>query len=176
MPGQSRKIHYKLIKATASEHVGKKGEIWYDTDTTALRFYNGEAGGEVLSASTSAYLDYGQLPTNQNRAIDLTYKNHWLCDLNTGYHYTLADGVDGQELSFFASSGLNGGGIVHSTIWVNSAKFMNPGTSSWTSGIREFLLFSSEDEVLSNAVAKVTATWFNGSWHFDGGRDLGDPT
>jgi hypothetical protein len=177
MSAQSRKLQYKTIRAAASSYVGTAGDIWYEQGTTTLRFYNGDPGGELLSSGgTSTYLDYGQLPTNQNRAIDLTYKNHWLCDLNTSYHYTLADGVDGQELSFFASSGLNGGGIIKSTIWVNSAKFLNTGTSSWTSGVREFLLFATEDEVLTNAVAKVTATWFNGSWHFDGGRDLGDPT
>jgi hypothetical protein len=172
MPGQSRKLQYKLIKATASEHVGQKGDIWYDPTTTDLRFYNGDPGGAVGGGS-SAYKDYGQGATNLNVAIDFDYKNHWLCDLNEGYHYTLADGVDGQELAFFASNGLNSGGIVKSTIYVTSAKFLDTGSTSWTSGAREFLLFVAEDEPLTNAVAKVTATWFNGSWHFDGGRDLG---
>ena len=174
MPGQSRKLQYKLIKATASEHVGQKGDIWYDPATTDLRFYNGDPGGATSSA-TSAYKDYGQGATNLNVIIDLTYKNHWLCDLDEGYHYTLADGVDGQELAFFASAGLDNAGNIRSTIYVNSVKFWNDAgpSSSWTSGSREFLLFDHNNEVLTNAVSKVTATWFNGSWHFDGGLDLG---
>ena len=174
MPGQSRKLQYKLIKATASEHVGQKGDIWYDPTTTDLRFYNGDPGGAVGGGS-SAYKDYGQGATNLNVIIDLTYKNHWLCDLDEGYHYTLADGVDGQELAFFASAGLDNAGNIRSTIYVNSVKFWNDAgpSSSWTSGSREFLLFDHNNEVLTNAVSKVTATWFNGSWHFDGGLDLG---
>ena len=174
MPGQSRKLHYKLIKATASEYVGHKGDIWYDPATTDLRFYNGEAGG-TIAGSTSTYKDYGDGATNLDVAIDLTYKNQWLVDLGEGNHYTLADGVDGQELAFFAAAGLDSAGVERSDILVNSVKYWNDagGSSSWTSGARYIRPFDHDNEPLTNAVAKVTATWFNGSWHFDSGKDMG---
>jgi hypothetical protein len=168
MPGQSRKIQYKSIKATASEHVGQKGEVWYDANTTALRFYNGDPGGEVLSAggSTGEYLDYGSLPTNQNRAIDLTYTNHWIVNLDSdSYHYTLADGVNGQELVFFASAGLipqDGS----ADFFVDNVKYWDDGAAQWASGARIFRLFRSPDA--TNAEGMIKSVFLNGCWNFQG--------
>ena len=174
MSEQSRKLQYKKIRDDATTHVGTAGDIWYDPATTVLRFYNGEPGGATAGA-TSAYKDYGQGATNLDVAIDLTYTNQWLVDLGAGNHYTLADGVDGQELAFFAAAGLDSAGVERSDILVNSVKYWNDAgpSSSWTSGARYIRLFDHNNEPLTNAVAKVTATWFNGSWHFDGGKDMG---
>ena len=167
MPGQSRKIHYKLIKATASEHVGKKGEVWYDADTTALRFYNGDPGGEVLSGgssyNSSQFIDYGIYPTNVNRPIDLTKKYHWLVNLNSNQqHYTLADGVDGQVLEFYTANGLSGDD--KSDMWVNSVYCWN-GSDRYVSGDRIIRVFDAENT--NQLRTKTTATWLNGGWHFD---------
>ena len=166
MSGQSRKLHYKLIKDFADQHVGHQGDIWYDTDTTALRFYNGEAGGEVLNAggySASQFIDYGSGPTNTNVAIDLTKKYHWLVNLNSNQqHYTLADGVDGQELVFFTASGLSGNDT--SDMWVNSVYCWN-GSTQYVSGDRIVRVFDSES--VNQLRTKTTATYLNGGWHFD---------
>ena len=45
----TRKLHYKNINATASTHVGRPGDIWFDESTTVLRAYSGTAGGKSLS-------------------------------------------------------------------------------------------------------------------------------
>ena len=164
MPGQSRKLHYKLIKATASEHVGHKGDIWYDPATTSLRFYNGDPGGEVLSANTGAYKDYGQGNTAQDVAIDLTYTNHWIVGLNSNsYHYTLADGVDGQTIVFYASNGLSG--TDNSDLWVDTAYYWNDGDGAYRSGPRIVRVF--DHQSVNQFRTKTTATWMNGGWHFD---------
>jgi len=47
----TRKLHYKNINATASTHVGRPGDIWFDESTTVLRAYSGTAGGKSLSGS-----------------------------------------------------------------------------------------------------------------------------
>jgi hypothetical protein len=47
----ARKLHYKNINATASTHVGRPGDIWFDPASTALRAYSGTAGGQTVSTS-----------------------------------------------------------------------------------------------------------------------------
>ena len=180
MPGQSRKLQYKKIRDDATTHVGTAGDIWYDPNTTALRFYNGDPGGELANAggySASQFVDYGELPTNLNRAIDLTKKYHWLVDLGEGYHYTLADGVDGQVLEFYTSFGLMYGGAERSDIWVNLCyHWSDAGASSrYEPGPREVRLF--DHDQVNQLRTKTTATWLNGGWHFDANvTDLGDYT
>jgi len=181
MPGQSRKIHYKLIKATASEHVGKKGEVWYDADTTALRFYNGDPGGEVLSGgssySSNDYIDYGETYGGGNVVINLTKRYHWLVDLNSGNYYTLADGVDGQVLEFYTAFGLMYGGAENSNIRIDTCyHWSDAGASSrYMPGPREVRVF--DHNATNQLRTKTTATWLNGGWHFDADvTDLGDWT
>lgn len=175
MPGQSRKLHYKILKATASEHVGSKGDVWYDPSTTALRFYNGDPGGEVLSAggySASQFIDYGSY-TGANANIDLTKKYHWLVDLGDGFHYNLLDGVDGQELIFLPCSGLDYQGVEQSDVWVNNMKYWDDSRPSWWTGSRITRIFGHADAI--NMVAQVSAVWMNGAWHFSAGpADLGN--
>ena len=164
MSGQTRKLHYKLIKDTASTHVGRQGDIWYDPVTTELRFYDGTAGGEVLSAIPGAYKNYGTGATNVNLAIDLTYTNHWLVNLaDNSYHYTLADGVDGQTLIFYASNGLSGTDT--SEIWVDSSYYWNDGDGAYRSGPRIVRVF--DHQSVNQFRTKTTVTWMNGGWHFD---------
>ena len=166
MSGQTRKLHYKEIRDFAAEHVGRKGDIWYDPTTTALRFYNGDPGGEPLSAggfSLTSYLDYGSLDTSQNVAIDLTKKYHWLVALNSNQqHYTLADGVDGQELVFFTSNGYTGDDKCD--VWVNSVYCFN-GTTNYSYADRIVRIF--DQETTNQIRTKTTAMWLNGGWHFD---------
>lgn len=179
MAGNTRKLHYKHIKDTAAEHVGHKGDIWYDPNTTDLRFYSGSAGGTVLSAGGSSYdsnlfIDYGSLSGSGNVAIDLTKKYHWLVDLGAGNHYTLADGSDGQVLEFYASYGLVYGGAEQSDIYVATLKyFADAGASTrYESGARIVRLFGHNQT--TNTCTKVTATWLNGAWHLDANiEDLG---
>lgn len=169
MAGNTRKLHYKHIKDTATEHVGHKGDVWYDPNTTALRFYNGDPGGELLSAggfTAGNFLDYGSLPTNQNRAIDLTYKYHWIVNLDDGYHYTLADGQQGQELVFLPSSGLTPQND-DSDLWVDTAKYWDNGGAQWGGGNRALRLFTNANA--ENVTGQVTAIFINGCWHFSAG-------
>jgi len=180
MSGNTRKLHYKQIKDTAATHVGRKGDVWYDNETTALRFYNGDPGGEVLSAggfSLSNYVDYGELATNVNRPIDLTKKYHWLVDLVSGHYYTLADGVDGQVLEFYTAYGLMYGGAENSNIRIdNCYHWSDAGASSrYMPGPREVRVF--DHNATNQMRTKTTATWLNGGWHFDADvTDLGDWT
>jgi hypothetical protein len=166
MTAQSRKLQYKTIRAAAASYVGTAGDVWYDQQTTALRFYNGEPGGEPLSAggfSLTNYVDYGELPTNVNRPIDLTKKYHWLVSLNSNQqHYTLADGVDGQELVFFTASGYTGDDKCD--MWVNSVYCYN-GTTNYSSADRIVRIF--DQETTNQIRTKTTAMWLNGGWHFD---------
>ena len=163
----TRKLHYKHIKDTATLHVGHPGDIWYDPATTALRFYDGTAGGAVVDAAgTSTYLDYGTLPTNQNRMIDLTYKNHWIANLQSdSYHYTLASGVEGQELVFFAAGGLrpqDGS----ADFWVDNVKYWDDGAAQWNAGGRIIRPFRSADA--TNLEGMIRAVFLNGCWNFQG--------
>jgi len=167
MPGQSRALQYKLVRNSATDHVGQQGEVWFDPTTTTLRFYNGDPGGEVLSAggATAVYLDYGSLPTNQNRTIDLTYKNHWLVDLEDGFHYTLADGTPGQELVFFPAAGLMPQNN-DSDVFVDNVKYWNDGDGAWAAGPRILRIFTNAN--MLNAQSMTTAIFLNGCWHFNG--------
>ena len=166
MTTQSRKLQYKKIRATASSYVGTAGDVWYDETTTALRFYNGDPGGELLAAggfSLTNYIDYGSLDTSQNVAIDLTKKYHWLVALNSNQqHYTLADGVDGQELVFFTSNGYTGDDKCD--VWVNSVYCFN-GTTNYSYADRIVRIF--DQETTNQIRTKTTAMWLNGGWHFD---------
>lgn len=167
MSGQSRKLHYKYIKDVASEHVGNPGDVWYDNETTALRFYNGEPGGDLLSTGgTGVFLDYGMLPTNQNRTIDLTYKNHWIVNLQSdSYHYTLADGAEGQELVFFAAGGLrpqDGS----ANFWVNNLKYWDDGMGQWNAGAKIITPFRQTD--INNIEGMIRAVFLNGCWNIQG--------
>jgi len=47
----TRKLHYKDVIATASTHVGRPGDIWFDPDSTVLRTYDGSPGGKSLGGS-----------------------------------------------------------------------------------------------------------------------------
>ena len=47
----TRKLHHKAVTATASTHVGRPGDIWFDPDSTVLRTYNGSPGGKSLGGS-----------------------------------------------------------------------------------------------------------------------------
>jgi len=162
----TRKLHYKHIKDTATLHVGHQGDIWYDPATTALRFYNGTAGGAVVNAGgTSTYLDYGSLPTNQNRTLDLTYKNHWIVNLDDGYHYTLANGVEGQELVFFAAGGLRPQDG-DSDFWVNSLKYWDDGAQQWQADAKIITPFRQTDT--TNTEGMIRAVFLNGCWNFQG--------
>ena len=166
MTVQSRKLQYKKIRDLATTHVGTAGDIWYDPATTTLRFYNGDPGGEVQGVggySATDFIDYGTLPTNVNRPIDLTKKYHWLVNLSTNQqHYTLADGVDGQVLEFYTASGLSGDD--KSDMWVNSVYCWN-GSTAYSSGDRIIRVFDAES--VNQLRTKTTATWMNGGWHFD---------
>jgi hypothetical protein len=167
MPGNTRKLQYKQIKDTAATHIGTNGDIWYDPNTTTLRFYNGEAGGELLNAGgTSTYLDYGSLPTNQNRAIDLTYKNHWIVNLNSdSYHYTLANGTEGQELVFFAAGGLRSQDG-SSNFWVDNLKYWDDGMQQWNASERIITPFRQTDT--NNIEGMIRAVFLNGCWNIQG--------
>ena len=166
MPGQSRALQYKLVRNAATAHVGQQGEVWFDPTTTTLRFYNGDPGGVEMSAggfSLANYIDYGSLDTSQNVAIDLTKKYHWLVTLNSNQqHYTLADGVDGQELVFFTSSGYTGDDKCD--VWVNSVYCYN-GSTNYSSADRIVRIF--DQETTNQIRTKTTATYLNGGWHFD---------
>ena len=173
----TRKLHYKHIKATASTHTGHKGDFWYDPETTALRFYNGDPGGEVLSAggyNANQYLDYGPYANSGNVAINLTKKYHWLVDLGVGNHYTLADGVDGQELVFMPCYGLMYAGVEQSDIYVDNIKhYVDAGPSSrWKPDSLIVRLFSHSEP--NNSQAMVKALYMNGSWHFDANIEIID--
>jgi hypothetical protein len=50
----TRKLHYKNVNATASTHVGRPGDIWFDPTSTALRTYSGTAGGKNVSGGASS--------------------------------------------------------------------------------------------------------------------------
>ena len=50
----TRKLHYKNVNATASTHVGRPGDIWFDPASTALRTYSGTAGGKNVSGGASS--------------------------------------------------------------------------------------------------------------------------
>ena len=167
MSGQTRKLHYKEIRDFAAEHVGRKGDIWYDPNTTTLRFYNGDPGGTLAggdSYSATDFIDYGQLPTNQNRAIDLTYKYHWIVDLQSNsYHYTLADGAEGQVLEFYAAAGLSGDD--KSEVWINNVGVWDTNLGSYRIYGRIVRVFGSDQT--NTLCTKVTARFLNGAWHFD---------
>ena len=170
MPGLSRKLHYKLIKDTASTHVGRKGDVWYDDQATALRFYNGDPGGEPLSAggfSAGSFKDYGSYEgTNSNAPIDLTMKYHWIVNLDDGYHYTLADGQQGQELVFLACSGLSPQND-DSDLYVDTAKYWDDGAGQWSGGQRVLRLFTNANA--ENVTGAITAIFINGCWNFTAG-------
>ena len=166
MSGDTRKLHYKQIRDFADEHVGHKGDIWYDPTTTTLRFYSGDAGGTPLAVggySSSQLVDYGSGNTAQNVAIDLTKRYHWICNLvNNSYHYTLADGAEGQVLEFYASAGLLGND--RSYVWIDHVYCWN-GSSSYVNTDRYVSIFDAND--VNQLRTKTTATFLNGGWHFD---------
>lgn len=82
MAGNTRKLHYKHIKDTAAAHVGHKGDIWYDPNTTDLRFYSGDAGGTVLSAGggpkTFDLQNVGPAGSPQNWSLNLNVDCTWI--------------------------------------------------------------------------------------------------
>jgi hypothetical protein len=167
----TRKLHYRDINASADQHTGRKGDIWFDPEDPVLRTYNGDPGGEPLGSgglSESNYIDYGTDYTGGDLVIDLTKTYHWLVDLESGAHYVLPNGTQGQEIVFFACSGLMGAGQENSDIWVTSAKYyLDAGPSSnWTSGARVIRCFS--HAVVPNAQGMVKALFVNGAWHFGG--------
>jgi hypothetical protein len=49
----ARKLHYKDISDTASTHLGRPGDIWFDPASTVLRTYNGSPGGKTLGGAGS---------------------------------------------------------------------------------------------------------------------------
>jgi hypothetical protein len=49
----ARKLHYKNISDTASTHLGRPGDIWFDPASTVLRTYNGSPGGKLLGGAGS---------------------------------------------------------------------------------------------------------------------------
>jgi hypothetical protein len=168
MSGDTRKLHYKHIRDFADQHIGHKGDIWYDPASTILRFYNGTAGGTAVGGySSSDLIDYGSNYAGELViAIDLTKKYHWLVDLTSGGKYTLANGTEGQEITFFACSGLMGAGQENSDIWVDTVKhYVDAGPSSqWTTGSMIIRAFS--HSVVSNAQGMVKAQFIRGCWHF----------
>lgn len=172
MSGRSRKLHYKYIKAAAGVHVGYPGDVWYDDQTTALRFYNGDPGGEALSSgglTAGNFKDYGSYEgTNSNAPIDLTKKYHWIVNLDDGYHYTLADGVQGQEITFFPCLGLTPQND-DSDLWVDNAKYWNDGAGQWDAGARVLRLFTNANA--ENVTSAITAIFINGCWNFTAGAE-----
>lgn len=49
----TRKLHYKNIGDTATTHVGRPGDIWFDPESNVLRTYNELPGGKTLGSSGS---------------------------------------------------------------------------------------------------------------------------
>jgi hypothetical protein len=49
----ARKLHHKDISDTASTHLGRPGDIWFDPASTVLRTYNGSPGGKTLGGAGS---------------------------------------------------------------------------------------------------------------------------
>lgn len=52
----TRKLQYKAIKDTASTHVGKPGDIFYDPDVAQLRMYDGNPGGMTIGGGGNTAL------------------------------------------------------------------------------------------------------------------------
>ena len=161
-------------------HVGRAGDLFLDPElpSTGLRISDGATPGGVPVGSSGynvgQFWDYGAYANSGNVAINLTKKYHWLVDLGVGNHYTLADGVDGQELVFMPCYGLMYAGVEQSDIYVDHIKhFVDAGPSSrWQPDSLIVRLFS--HSVVSNAQAMVKALYMNGSWHFDANIEIID--
>lgn len=159
MAGNTRKLHYKHIKDTAAEHVGHQGDIWYDPNTTDLRFYNGDPGGALLGGNNTL-IDYGQADTGSgNQTINLAYSIHWMVTLSDGRIYQLDDGTEFQTITFAPAAG-----ATFVQVHVDNAKYYNDGASTWVSGSGTVLLFPAN--VGTFAQSTNTAQFLNGSWHF----------
>jgi hypothetical protein len=175
----TRKLHYRDINASADQHTGRKGDIWFDPENPVLRTYNGDPGGEPLGSgglSESNFKDYGVFQgTGDNAAIDLTKKYHWIVDLDSGNYYTLADGVQGQEIVFFPCVGLRPQDD-SSDIVVDNMKYWNDSgpSSQWAAGARVLRLFTNTNA--NNVTGAITAVYVNGCWNFSAGaEDKGAP-
>jgi hypothetical protein len=50
----TRKLHYKNIGDSATTHVARPGDIWFDPESNVLRTYNGSPGGKLLGNSITS--------------------------------------------------------------------------------------------------------------------------
>lgn len=165
----ARKLHFKNIIADATTYTGRPGDVWFSEDGTELRTYdNGTPGGKTFGGgglSTGNYIDYG---TDYNGeltvAIDLTKKYHWLIDLNTNGHYTLADGVEGQELVFFPCSGYTGDNDT-CQMYIENVYYWDVNINQYVGGGRAVVPFSADQS--NTLCTKISAIYINGAWHFD---------
>ena len=166
-----------LVSGLLIYYLYLRPEAFVDPTTTTLRVSDGTTpgGNEVGGSSynSSQFIDYGPYSGGGPVPINLTKKYHWLVDLGVGNYYTLADGEDGQELTFLASFGLNYGGVEQSDIYVDNAKFWDDAgvNARWKTGGRIIRCFSHDNT--NDVRGMVKALWMNGAWQFTGGEDHG---
>ena len=107
----TRKLHHKAVTATASTHVGRPGDIWFDPDSTVLRTYNGSPGGKSLGGSgaitsTDVTTALGFTPYNA------TNPNNYIASITSGNVTT--------ALGFTPYNATNPGGYTNNTGTVTS--------------------------------------------------------
>lgn len=162
----------RFVSSTSHQHdasyVGENGELTWDT-TNGLRLHDGSTqGGNVIGGSSgegTTYLDYGNVDSGSgNMTINRNYKYHWLVNLSgnpsANRRYYLENGNDGDVFYFMPSTPFD---PTNTTMWVDSISYNANGT--FGTGSANVQMFST---TVGSTETLIRATWFNGSWHFNG--------